>query len=48
MTPGFSQQFFEKYTNFMKIRQVRTELLRADGRTNGSLCGRNEANSRIS
>jgi len=26
----FSQQVFEKYTNVMKIRQVRAELFHAD------------------
>ena len=31
----FSGQFFEKYSNFMKIRSVGVELLHADRRTDG-------------
>ena len=31
MKLGFYQQVCEKYTNFMKIRQVRAELFHADG-----------------
>jgi len=31
----FSQHAFEKYTNVMKIRQVRVELFHADGRGDG-------------
>jgi hypothetical protein len=40
----FSQQIFEKYSNFMKIRPVGAELFRADGRMDGH----NESNTRIS
>jgi hypothetical protein len=41
----FSRLIFEKYSNFMKIRQVGAELFHADGRTDRKID--NEANSRF-